>query len=115
MKKLSLVYSDNDNDLGNVQDYDDFLNLLSDIYVSTARVLKPGAVMTVIVKNVKRNHVVYPLAWDLVAKLCTREGKFEYLGDTLWCQDDIGLKPFGVGIVWVSNIVHQYCLHFRRR
>ena len=71
--------------------------------------------MTVIVKNVKRNHVVYPLAWDLVAKLCTREGKFEYLGNTLWCQDDIGLKPFGVGIVWVSNIVHQYCLHFRRR
>ena len=114
-KKLTLVYSDKDTDLGNIEDYDVFLDLLADIYVSLANILKPGAVMTIIVKNVKRNHVVYPLAWDLVARLCVRSGKFEYLGNTLWCQDDIGLKPFGIGIVWVSNIVHQYCLHFKRR
>ena len=114
-KNLSLVYSDNDADLGNVLNYDEFLEQLTDIYASVANTLKPQGVMTVIVKNVKRNHVVYPLAWDLVAKLCSQDGKFRYIGNTLWCQDDIGLKPFGVGIVWVSNIVHQYCLHFMRR
>ena len=114
-KKLSLVYSEKDTDLGNIEDYDVFLDLLTEIYCSVANILKPHAVMTIIVKNVKRNHVVYPLAWDLVARLCAQNGKFEYLGNTLWCQDDIGLKPFGVGIVWVSNIVHQYCLHFKRR
>ncbi len=36
-------------------------------------------------------------------------------GNTLWCQHDVGLKPFAVGIYWMSNILHTYCLHFRKR
>lgn len=114
-KNLPLVYSADDRDLGNVHDYDTFLSLLESVYHQVALKLEAGGYLTVIVKNVKREHTLYPLAWDLAARLCRRDGDYEYVGVTLWCQDDIGLKPFAVGIHWVSNILHQYCLHFRKR
>lgn len=114
-RNLKLVYSDTKADIGNVQDYDCFINLLVDVYNQVAGKLSRDGVLTVIVKNVKREHVVYPIAWDLTARLCAPDGKFNYLGTTLWCQDDIGLKPFAVGTHWVSNTLHQYCLHFRKR
>ena len=112
-KNLRLVYSESNTDLGNIEDYEKFLGLLDEVYNGVAQRLVPGGVLTVVVKNVKRNHVLYPLAWDLAARLCGVGGRYEYIGTTLWCQDDVGLKPFAVGIHWVSNILHHYCLHFR--
>lgn len=113
-KKLKLVYSDNKQDLGNVQNYHEFLDLLDQVYTQVASKLTPNGKLTIVVKNVKRDHVLYTLAWDLVARLCGPDGKYAYLGTTLWCQDDIGLKPFAVGTHWVSNTLHNYCLHFGR-
>jgi DNA modification methylase len=114
-KNLPLVYSQSNHDLGNVEDYEQFLRLLDDVYNGVADRLTAGGVLTVVVKNVKRNHVLYALAWDLSARLCGANGKYDYLGTTFWCQDDVGLKPFAVGIHWVSNILHTYCLHYRKR
>ncbi len=113
-RNLPLVYSTEIADMGNVADYDEFVNLLCDVYRQVANRLARGGYLTVVVKNVKRNHVIYPLAWDLVNRLCSPGGPFTYAGTTLWCQDDIGLKPFAVGIYWVSNVLHQYCLHLRK-
>lgn len=114
-RRLPTVYSDDQRDLGNIVSYDQFLNVLEDVYNGVAERMVENGTLTVIVKNVKRNHILYPLAWDLACRLCSRDGRFEYAGTTLWCQDDIGLKPFAVGIYWVSNILHTYCLHFRKR
>ena len=114
-KNLPLKYSDSKKDIGNIESYDEFLAALTNIYTQISQKMKPGSHLTVIVKNVKRDHIVYPLAWDLTEKLCGKDGVFNYVGTTLWCQDDIGLKPFAVGIHWVSNTLHQYCLHFSKR
>lgn len=114
-KNLRLVYSDDERDLGNVTDYNTFLELLDNVYGEVSQHLSDDGVLTVVVKNVKRNHVVYPLAWDLVARLAGPEGSYSFIGTTFWCQDDVGLKPFAVGISWVSNTLHQYCLHFAKR
>jgi len=108
------VYSESNNDLGNTQDYDKFLELLESVYIQVAYKLKPGAGLTVVVKNVKREHIVYTLAWDIVYRLCKPNGMYKYAGTTFWCQDDVGIKPFAVGIHWVSNTLHHYCLHFTR-
>jgi len=97
------VYSESINDLGNTQDYDKFLELLESVYIQVAYKLKPGAGLTVVVKNVKREHIVYTLAWDIVYRLCKPNGMYKYAGTTFWCQDDVGIKPFAVGIHWVSN------------
>lgn len=111
-----LVYSDDTRDLGNVKDYDSFLEMLVRVYNDgVAEKLTERGYLTVVVKNVKRNHVVYPLAWDLVERLAGRAGQYEYVGTTLWCQDDIRLKLFAFGVGWISNTHHQYCLHFRKR
>ncbi len=113
-RNLPTVYSESDNDIGNIEDYSHFVSVLERVYTSVGAILKPGGYLTVVVKNVKRNHTIYPLAWDLVRRLCKCGSSFEFVGNTLWCQDDVGLKPFAVGIYWVSNTLHTYCLHFRR-
>jgi DNA modification methylase len=115
-KGLKTTYSDSEKDLGNVGEYEQFIEELAVIYERVARVMSPGSVLTCITKNIKYERAVYPIAWDLVFRLCnTRKGKFEYAGTTFWCQDDVGLKPFGMGCDWISNILHHYCIHLRVR
>ena len=112
---LPLFYSDDERDLGNISDYDQFLRTLVEVYKTVASKLVGPGYLTIILKNIKRKHVVYPLAWDIVYELCKTEGVYDYIGNTFWCQDDVPMKPFAVGIYWVSNTVHHYCLHFQKR
>jgi DNA modification methylase len=109
---LPLTYSESESDVGNIEEYSDFLDTLESIYRQVSKKLDADGYLTVVVKNVKRNHIIYPLAWDLVERLCVNSGNYRYIGSTLWCQDDIGVKPFAVGTHWVSNTLHNYCLHF---
>ena len=114
-RNLPLVYSDDPRDLGNIGEYDKFLSILESVYNDVAKRLAENGMLTVVAKNVKRNHVLHTLAWDLACRLCGPQGSFNYVGTTLWCQDNVGIKPFAVGIHWVSNILHTYCLHFEIR
>lgn len=108
---LDLYYSDDPNDLGNIADYDLFLERLVSIYTTLTPYLRPGAYLTIIVKNIKKGGKIYPLAWDLGREL----GKVYTLKDEkIWCQDDIRLAPYGLGKAWVSNTFHHYCLQFRK-
>jgi len=107
---LDVFYSNHSNDLGNIHDYDEFVERLACIYEALKPYLKPKAYLTIIVKNVKKGGRIYPLAWDLGRRL----GKTYTLKDErLWCQDDIRLAPYGLGNAWVSNTFHHYCLQFR--
>lgn len=108
--ELDVFYSDDPDDLGNIADYDAFLERLTGIYTALQPFLRPGAYLTIIVKNVKKGGRIYPLAWDLGARL----GRVYRLKDEkIWCQDDIRLAPYGMGNAWVSNTFHHYCLQFR--
>jgi DNA modification methylase len=107
---LDMVYSDDPNDLGNIEEYDHFLERLIYIYSCLKPYLKDGAYLTIVVKNIKKGGKIYPLAWDLGKKL----GESYALKDEkIWCQDNIRLFPYGMGNAWVSNTVHHYCLQFR--
>src|SRR5207245_893112 len=66
---LDVFYSDDPRDLGNVADYDEFVQRLSAIYIGLKPLLKPKAYLTIIVKNVKKGGKIYPLAWDLAREL----------------------------------------------
>lgn len=104
-------YSDDERDLGNIEDYERFLAELAGIYRQVAGVLREGAYLTVIVKNVKKGGTIYPLAWDLGREV----GKFLKLKDEkIWCQDNQPLFPFAMGKCWVSNTMHHYCLNWRK-
>lgn len=107
---LDVHYSDDPNDLGNIHDYEAFLEKLVEIYEGLKPLLRAQAYLTIIVKNVKKGGKIYPLAWDLGREL----GKTYTLKDErLWLQDNQRLSPFGLGSAWVSNTFHHYCLQFR--
>jgi len=108
--KMDVFYSDDPADLGNISSYDRFMERLVEIYSRLKPFLRERAYVTIIVKNVKKGGVIYPLAWDLARSL----GSVYTLKDEkIWCQDDIRLAPYGMGNAWVSNTFHHYCLQFR--
>ena len=108
--ELDVFYSDDPNDLGNLHDYEAFLEKLVGIYVGLKPLLREKAYLTIIVKNVKKGGVIYPLAWDIGREL----GKTYTLKDEkIWLQDNQRLAPYGMNSAWVSNTFHHYCLQFR--
>src|SRR5258707_10003358 len=108
--ELDVVYSEDSNDLGNIHEYDKFVEKLVDIYKGLKSLLREKAYLTIIVKNVKKGGKVYPLAWDIAREL----GRTYTLKDEkIWLQDNQSLAPYGLGSAWVSNTFHHYCLQFR--
>ncbi len=108
--ELDVHYSDDPNDMGNIADYEEFLEKLVNIYKGLKPLLREKAYLTIIVKNVKKGGKIYPLAWDIAREL----GKTYTLKDEkIWLQDNQPLAPFGMGSAWVSNTFHHYCLQFR--
>ncbi|NLO74715.1 MAG: site-specific DNA-methyltransferase [candidate division WS1 bacterium] len=108
---LDVWYSEDPNDVGNVEEYETFLEELVAIYRVVAEVMRPQAYATIIVKNVKKGGRMFPLAWDLGRRV----GEFLRLRDEkIWCQDNQRLAPYGMGYAWVSNTMHHYCLNFRK-
>lgn len=110
-KGLQLNYSDDPADLGNIGDYQAFLDELEAVYVNTLKLLKRGGYFTIIVKNIKKKGRNYPFAWDLSARL---QKYLLQLPEAFWLQDDISIAPYGYGNTWVSNTFHQYCLTFQK-
>ncbi len=108
--ELDVTYSGDPADLGNIDDYGQFLDRLSAIYVGMQAFLRPSAYLTIIVKNLKKGGKIYPLAWDLAGNLSET---YTLKDERIWVQDNIPLAPYGMGNAWVSNIHHHYCLQFR--
>lgn len=108
--ELDLQYSDDPEDLGNIHDYDQFLEKLIEIYVALKPCIVPRGYITIIVKNIKKGGKIFPLAWDLAREL---GATYTLKDEKIWCQDDIRLAPYGLGNAWVSNTFHHYCLQFR--
>jgi len=108
--QLDVVYSSNPHDLGNIHDYDTFVDQLASIYKTLKPYLRERAYLTIIVKNVKKGGKIYPLAWDLARSL---GATYALKDERIWCQDNQRLAPYGMGNAWVSNTFHHYCLQFR--
>lgn len=110
-KEFDVNYSESDQDLGNIADYDLFLKKLSDIYLNIYDVLSEKAYIVIIIKNVKKGGKMYPLAWDLARSLSE---KYVLKDEKIWIQDKVGLAPYGYPFSWASNIIHHYCLVLRK-
>lgn len=108
---LDVFYSDDPRDLGNVADYDEFVQRLCAIYAGLKPLLKPKAYLTIIVKNVKKGGKIYPLAWDVARELS--RACYTLKDERIWAQDNQRLAPYGLNNAWVSNTFHHYCLQFR--
>jgi DNA modification methylase len=111
-KGLDKNYSDEQADLGNVADYGEFLDRLTKIYISLHSKLRDGGYVVIILKNVKKEGKLYPLAWDVARNLSEI---YELKDEKIWIQDKIGLAPYGYPYSWVSNILHHYCIVLQKK
>lgn len=90
---LDTKYSDSNEDLGNIEDYDAFIDELERVFLDVYDVLKDGGYLTVIIQNIRtEDGEMKPLAWDLASRL----GETYVLKqEKLWLQDDKSLGIWG--------------------
>jgi DNA modification methylase len=113
-KGLDTAYSDDPDEIGNIEDYRDFLRALKHAFNEVYKVMRPKGYLTIVTNNVFADGRMYPLAFDTVSTLSQEPFAWTPKDEKVWCQDDKTLLPLGVFNAWVGNRHHQYCLIFRK-
>ncbi|MCD8297053.1 MAG: site-specific DNA-methyltransferase [Prevotella sp.] len=119
-KNLDTVYSDDDRDLGNISNYNEFLDKLCEkIFFQCARVLRRGKYMAIIVSDFRDKGEFVSFHSDLIKKLdklkITGGGKLVLQGTKILIQNHKSLHPYGYPFSYVENIHHQYILIFKKK
>ncbi len=111
-QKVSVNYSDDEKDLGNLSDYGKFIDKLGGLFTEVKRVLKPGAYCIVNVMDIRKKSEFYPLHSDLSAKM--RELGYIYDDLIIWDRqmDYNNMKTLGYPYKFRINKVHEYLLIF---
>jgi DNA modification methylase len=110
-------YSESKNDLGNIENYDKFLDELSKIFLSCHDLLKPGKYMCIIVSDFRHKSEFYPFHSDILNKLTDKrqEKFFQLKGIKVLIQNAKKLFPYGYPFSYVENIHHQYVLILQKQ
>ena len=111
-KGLDTHYSNDERDLGNIDDYRIFIEHLGNIFDKCYDILNKNKYMVIIIQNVRTNGEVKTLAWDLQKRISKR---FTFVGEKIWCQDSKMLGIWGYPSTFVSNVHHHYCLIFQKK
>ncbi|MEN6643399.1 MAG: DNA methyltransferase [Armatimonadia bacterium] len=109
---LDTHYSDDHRDLGNIDEYESYIEAMGQIFDQAALLLKPKRYLVVVVQNLRDvNGEVRPLAWDLQRRISQT---LSFQGERIWCQNSKPLGIWGYPTVFVPNYHHHYCLIFRK-
>lgn len=116
---LETKYSESDKDLGNVENYEQFLDILvNKIFLQCARILKYGKYMAIIVSDFrdKSDYISFhsDLIHELNKSLIPNGGVLKLQGTKILLQNHKSLLPYGYPFAYVENIHHQYVLIFRK-
>jgi len=107
-------YSDKNEDLGNIESYEDFISSLSRVFDECFDVLKDEKYLVIIIQNFRdTNGEVKPLAWDLTRSILKNKN-VKFQGEKIWCQDNKKLGIWGYPKIFVPNYHHHYCLIFQK-
>lgn len=106
--KLDTKYSDDKRDLGNIDSYDHFVNVLSNFFNSCSRILKPKKYLAIVVSDFRNKDKYHMFHSDLASKL--EAGNFALKGITILYQRHKKIFPYGYPYAYVPNIHHQYIL-----
>lgn len=114
-RQESRPYGESEEDLGRIPDYHEYLRALVEIFTETRHCLKPGGYCVVVVMDLRKKNLFFPLHMDLSAKM-VRSG---YLLDDIIIWDRRHeynrLRPLGYPAVFRVNKVHEYLLIFRNK
>jgi len=108
---LDTKYSEIKEDLGNIEKYEDFIDILSKFFIDCSRILKQKKYMCVIVSDFRDKNKYHMFHADLANKL---EGNnFTLKGITVLYQRHKSIFPYGYPYSYVPNIHNQYILIFQ--
>lgn len=113
-KGLPTHYSESEADLGNVEDYEEFLARLGDIFLECGRVLRVKQYMCVIVCDFRHGPQFHLYHADIARTVEERDPSMQLKGMTVLVQDSKNLYPLGIPYCFIGNIHHQFVLVFQR-
>lgn len=105
---LDTKYSDNEVDLGNIDDYNTFLDELTAIFAKCVRPLKPKKYMAIVVSDFRDKSKYIMFHADLARKL--EPLGLEMRGLKVLYQRHKRIFPYGYPYAYVPNIHNQYIL-----
>lgn len=116
---LETKYSESEQDLGNIENYDDFLEILvNKVFLQCARTLRCGKYMAIVVSDFRDKSDYISFHSDLIHKLNKAEipegGVLKLQGTKILLQNHKSLLPYGYPFAYVENIHHQYVLIFKK-
>ena len=116
---LETKYSEDEKDLGNVSDYEEFLDILvNKVFLECARVLRTGKYMALVVSDFRDKSDFISFHADLISRMnkhdITGGGYLNLQGIKILLQNHKSLLPYGYPFAYVENIHHQYILIFKK-
>ncbi len=111
-ENLDTKYSDNSLDLGNIDDYDTFLDIISNYFGSCSRILKSKKYMAIIVSDFRKLDRYYIFHADLAREI-EKKSKFKLKGIKILYQRHKSIFPYGYPYSFVPNVHHQNVLIFQ--
>lgn len=105
-------YSEFENDLGNFEQYEDFLESFQKIMQKAYACLKNKKYASIIISDFTVNKKEICVQGDVVKLM--REIGFEFSGTTVLLQPVKPLYPFGYPYAYKLNHHHQNIIHFRK-
>lgn len=117
---LDTKYSESDLDLGNVEDYNVFLDILTQkIFMQCARIVRPDKYLAIVVSDFRDKGDFISFHSDIIQKLNHAKveggGELVLQGTKILIQNHKSLLPYGYPFSYVENIHHQYVLLFRKK
>lgn len=104
-KGLDTKYSEDKRDLGNIENYEDFLDKLQKIFEKCIRVLKNDSYMAIVVSDFREKSKYIMFHADLAYKL--QDLGYEIKGMKVLYQRHKRIFPYGYPYSYVPNIHHQ--------
>ncbi len=113
---LAKQYSEESADLGNIDDYESFLDEVCKVFNHCWRVLKPGKYAAIVVGDFRHGGEYIAYHADLIRRLTgpSASPRFDLHGIIILAQNHKRLYPYGYPFAYVPNLHHQYVLILRR-
>ena len=105
-------YSENEQDLGNQDEYSTFIDMLKLVMNNCFKVLKNKKYCSIIMSDFTVDKIEINVQGDIV-KLMQDIG-FTFVGTTVLLQDNKPLYPFGYPYAYKINHMHQNIINFRK-
>jgi DNA modification methylase len=111
---LDTKYSEDKDDLGNISDYNQFLDTLGNFFGNCSRIIKKNKYMVIIVSDFRKLDNYYVFHADLAKKI-EAVSPMKLKGIKILYQRHKSIFPYGYPYSFVPNVHHQNVLIFQNK